>query len=195
MTDETAGPATLIRRSDALAGGFSDNDLRRARHAGVLVAIAPGVYAMVGELRGLDAADRHRVVVSAVVPRLVGRPVVGHLSAAILHGLPVECDSTEPVHVIKPSPAKSRRGPVVQVHRSLLLPQEVTSIGGLPVTPAARTVVDCAHALPFDAAVRLARAALEGELVSAADLRSQLPRQRRVPGGRRVAAVVELAVA
>jgi hypothetical protein len=128
-----------------------------------------------------------------VLPRLAGRPVASHVSAAILHGLPFCHSEIPPVHVTRPDAAKSRRGAAVRLHIGALRPDEVVRLGGLEVTTVERTVVDCALSLPFDHAVVLADAALRGGLTTRKALRAQLIRQPRAPGIRRAAAVVDFA--
>jgi len=64
----------------------------------------------------------------------------------------------------------------VHVHVSPLRPDEIVSVGDLPVTSVARTVVDLARTVPFEAAVVAADAALARRLVSSADLALMLVR-------------------
>lgn len=209
----------VISRTELLARGFSDHQIRRARERGELRSVLPGVYVRDPPEPPVDPADRHRAALTVVLPRLAGRPVVSHLSAAILHGLPFahsewdwlgrlrpgagkagrgpswDAGSVEclPLHVTRPDAAKSRRGVAVRLHTAALDPDEVTELGGLPVTTPARTVIDCALVLPFDHAVPLADAALRRRLVSRESLTRQVTRLFRVPGTRRAAGVVAFA--
>jgi len=181
----------LIRRADLLAEGTSDNDIRRARRIGTLTALAPGSYLPPGEAQHLNRSDRHRLALEAVLPRLSGNPVVSHVSAALLHELPVPLGQERPVHVTRTGPTKSRRGRGVISHRAVLHPDDVTDLGGLTVTSVARTVLDCAFVLRFDAAVELAEAALRHGRVGADELASQLARHARAPGVRAAAAMLD----
>jgi len=189
----------LLRRADLLSQGHSDNRIRRALRAGALTSIAPGFYLSSIEFSGLEPVARHRALVWALVPGLAGDPVVSHLSAAVVHGLLTESDHTAallpgPVHIIRAGPTKSRRGPLLQVHRARLTPPEAVPIDGLALTAVPRTVLDCAFTLPFETAVDIARAALTDGAVSEAELTDQLTRQTRTPGMRRVSAVLRAAV-
>jgi len=186
---EPPGP-TLIRRASALAGGLSDNELRRARQRGTLTVVTRGVYLRTTEADELDGAARHVAAVLAVLPRLVGGPVVSHVSAAVVHGLPFWHTEMPAVHVTRDRSVKARRGPALQTHRASLHEDEVVIVAGLPVTSVARTVLDCARTLPFENAVVLADAALHRGLVTPAGLTAQLRRHARIPGARLVAAVV-----
>lgn len=209
----------VISRTELLARGFSDHQIRRARERGELLSVLPGVYVRDPAERPADPADRHRAALTVVLPRLAGQPVVSHLSAAILHGLPFAHSEWDwlgrprpgagkagrgpswdagpaeclPLHVTRPDAVKSRRGVAVRLHTAALSPDEVTELGGLPVTTPERTVIDCALVLPFDHAVLLADAALRRRLVSRESLTRQVTRLFRVPGTRRAAGVVAFA--
>lgn len=210
---------TVVSRSELLARGLSDHQIRRARERRELLSVLPGIYVRDPPEPPADPADRHRAALTVVVPRLAGRPVVSHLSAAILHGLPFgHCDldwlgrprpgagpdgrrtpwsarppEPLPLHVTRPDAVKSRRGAAVRLHTAALDPDEVIELAGLPVTAPARTVVDCALILPFDHAVLLADAALRRGLVDRPSLARQVSRLFRVPGTRRAAQVVAFA--
>ncbi len=186
-------PPVLLHRAALLAEGFSDNHIRRALREGALTAISPGVYLRETETRALGAAERHQVTVGAVTSRLSGDPVISHVSAAIMHGLPFVYSELPPVHVTRAGAAKSRRGSGVLSHRGALTPGEVVLLGGLPVTTVARTVVDCALLLPFANAVVLTDAALHRRQVTPGALLTQLRLHPRVPGMRRAAEVVGFA--
>jgi len=192
MTEPSSAPA-LLYRAALIAEGFSDNLIRRAVREGALTAVSPGVYVREPEVRALGAAARHRVVAHALTSRLSGDPVVSHVSAAIMHGLPFVYSELPPVHVTRSGAGKSRRGPGLQAHRGALTEGEVVMLGGLPVTAVARTVVDCAMALPFANAVVLTDAALHRRQVTKEALAAQIARHPRVPGIRRAAAVAEFA--
>ena len=191
-------PALLLRRADLLSQGLSDNHIRRALGSGELTSIVPGVYLRTGDLDELDPVARHRAAVRAVVPLLVGDPVVSHLSAAVLLGLISAFGTADglfpaPVHVTRAGPTKSRRGQLVQVHRARLTPAEaVRPSDGPAVTSVPRTVLDCALTLPFRDAVDVADAALSTAAVTTEELAAQLVRHSRTPGIRRAAAVLDV---
>ena len=236
--------APVISRTELLSQGLSDHQIRRARERGELHSVLPGLYVRSAGDPPADPAERHRATLTVVVPLLVGRPVVSHVSAAVMHGLPfchseigwlgrprpgearrldrprpdetrwpgghsheggrrrtddgerpggTRASGHPPMHVTRPDAAKSRGGAAVRLHKAALAPSEVVELGGLPVTTAERTVVDCALTLPFDHAVMLADAALHRDLVSRESLARQVDRLHRVPGTRRATEVVAFA--
>jgi len=191
-TDQHSGKQ-VVSRTELLGKGLSDNQIRRARERGELVSVLPGLYLRAEPDGSPDPATRHRATLAVVIPYLSGRPVVSHLSAAIMHGLPFCHSEVPPLHVTRPDAVKSRRGAAVRLHKASLPRSEVVDLGGLPVTSVARTVVDCALTMPFDHAVVLTDAALRRALVNRKSLQDQLARLHRVPGSRRAAEVVAFA--
>jgi hypothetical protein len=65
-----------------------------------------------------------------------------------------------------PPGAGARRSGVVHLHAAVLLPDEVTVVGGLPVTSVARTIADLGRELPFEVALVPADGALYRRLVT-----------------------------
>ncbi len=183
----------VVSRTDLLGRGQSDIQIRLARARGELVSVLPGLYLRADPDAAPDPAARHRATLTVVIPYLSGRPVVSHVSAAIVHGLPFCHSEVPPLHVTRPDAAKARRGAAVRLHRATLEPAEVVELGGLPVTSAERTVVDCALSMPFDHAIVLTDAALRRGLVTRESLQDQLARLHRVPGSRRAATAIAFA--
>jgi len=111
-----------------------------------------------------DAAVRHRQLIDATFP-LPGAGVVSHLSAAVLHGLPVWGDPLRLVHVTRTSGTGRREGHL-HLHVTPLGTGAVVQVGGLAVTGLARTVVDLGRGQPLRQAVAAGDAALRIGLTS-----------------------------
>ena len=181
----------LLRRSDLLARGWAAGELRRARDEGSIIALGPGVYVDATEWQRLDAAGRYLATVTGVVGNLSGDPVVSHWSAAVLHGI-IDVPSGRPrVDITRAAPWKSRQGTAVRFHRGTIDPADVVAAGALTVTSAARTVLDCAIALPVGPATALLRRGLIGGSTTVAELRDGLRRLPRVPGVRTVGTALD----
>lgn len=86
MPQRTDDP--VISRTELLSQGLSDHQIRRARERGELHSVLPGLYLRSVPDPPTDPAERHRATLTVVVPLLAGRPVVSHVSAAVMHGLP-----------------------------------------------------------------------------------------------------------
>lgn len=170
----------LYRRAQLLGEGFSPKELRRLLHTGELNALRPGAYVH-GPPPG-DVAARHLLLVHAARAELAPDAVVSHVSAALLHGLPVWGIPLGQVHVTRARRSGGRRGARVHVHTAPLDRDEVVTIGGVAVTSMARTLLDLARVVPFEQAVAVADAALHRHLVGPSDLAAALQRRPRWPG-------------
>lgn len=148
----------MHRRRALRAEGFPDDEVRRRLKAGELTAIRRGCYVLGSPPE--DAVERHALLVRAEVEHLTGAAVVSHVSAAVVHGLPVWGIALARVHVTRNRRTGGRSGRQVHVHTAPLDAHEIEIVDGLPVTTLARTVVDLARAVPFEQAVVVADAAL-----------------------------------
>lgn len=144
---------------DLLAAGFTYNELARQARRGDLVRLRRGSYASPTHV-GTEAADRHRQLVEATMPLLAPDAVVSHLSAAVLHALPVWGDQLGRVQVTRSAARSGKRRGNVHVHTAPLAAEEVVAVQGLPVTTLARTVVDLGRTVAAGQAVAAGDAAL-----------------------------------
>jgi len=155
--------AGLVLRRDALLAGWSDEELGRFARVGQWKRVRRGAY-VDGQLP-TNTVARHALLVAATVGTLRRPAVVSHQSAAVLLGLPVWGAPLDRVHVTRRPPASSQTTGPLRCHVAQLRDDEVTSVGGLLVTDVARTSLDLARSLPFEAAVVTLDAALhEGML-------------------------------
>lgn len=152
---------TLLSRPALRAAGFSDTELRKLLRTGELTSVRPGRY-----VRGRppdDAARRHLVAARAALDRLADGALCSHVTAAVVHGLPIWRLPLGRVHVTRPGRRSgSRRNGQVHVHAAPVSAADVDEVAGFPVTGVARTVVDLARTVPFEDAVVLVDAALRG---------------------------------
>ena len=156
--DEILLTDRLIRR------GFSHDELTRLRRSGDLHRVRRGAYvASLSEEQ--TATERHHQMIKATAPQLRVGAVVSHVSAAVLHGLPLWEAGLDRVHLTRPrhgGGGKTRS--LVRIHTSPLEPADITEIAGIPVTSLERTVFDLARTLPFDQAVAAGDRALALEM-------------------------------
>lgn len=139
-----------ILRGDALTTGLSDAEIRRALRNGELERLEPGVYIADASL---DDLDRYRMRVRSVGARLSDDTVITHESAAVLHGLALWKPDLARVHVTRDRSAGGRRTASRHLHVAPLPTCDRSEVDGVPCTSMARTVVDLACTLDFDAAV------------------------------------------
>jgi hypothetical protein len=150
-------PEILHRRTLRLEG-FGDDEVRRLLRAGRLTAVRRGSYVLGTQPEQREA--RHALRVRAQLAHLADGAVVSHASAAVLHGLPTWGMRLDRVHVTRARRSGGRAGRQVHVHTAPLAPDDIDVVDGIPITSVARTVVDLARTLPFEAAVAVADAAL-----------------------------------
>jgi very-short-patch-repair endonuclease len=184
--------------ADWRAAGLSAKRLHSLTGSGELVKLRHGVYArraVVAEAES-DPARRHALDVAAVRLARSQQAVASHLSAAVVWGLDLLTrppDGTVSVTV----PPGTRLGAFVSkgviTHAAELAPADVTTRYGVPLTTAARTVVDVARISPFMEGVVVADSAIHQLLTSKSDLGRALASQDRWPGSDRARKVVEFA--
>lgn len=80
-----------------LAQDFDHNEIARLNRRGDLTRIQRGAYALPPPGEAIRE-DRHRRLIHATVPQLLGGSVVSHGSAAALHRLPVWASAIARVH-------------------------------------------------------------------------------------------------
>src|SRR5690348_17259635 len=178
----------LHRTADLRAAGYTTGEVAQMRRTGTVTAVRRGVY--VAGASPDDAAERHLLLVRAAVAELDGAAVISHLSAAVVHGLPVWGLPLDVVEVTRDrSRTGARRGSRVHVHSAPLTADEIVTVDGLRATAPGWTVVDVARSVPFEQAVAIVDGALRSGL-GGPDLADALRRAKGwegVPAARRVA--------
>jgi hypothetical protein len=157
----------IVLTSTLRTQGYDARDVRRLRQRGDLVQLRRGAYAR-EQARERSVDQAHRDLIRATIPQLRDDAVVSHASAAVLHGLPVCSKAIDRVHVTRNGSGGGKRRSLVHVHASPLGGGDVTSIGGIPVTSLARTVLDLCRTLPFEQAVAAGDHALRLGLLATA---------------------------
>lgn len=178
-------PVRLTR--ELRAEGLGSSAIRKLVREQELQPLRRGAYAT--ELD--EGARRHVQLIAATVPRLAAGQVLSHVSAAILHGLPVDARTTSRVTVTKPGNTGGRIGPYVHRYRTPLAEGDIELVDGLRRTVLARTVVDLARHGDLGFAVAAADRALRHGLTKD-ELSAQLVAARRRYGVAGARAMVDL---
>lgn len=133
--------AVWLRR-EALSDGYSDKQIRKLVSAGVWHRVRHGAYCS-GELWSeLSSADRHRVLSRAVLKTAHPSTVLSHTSSAVERGVPVWGVSLAEVHTTRTDGRCGRREAGIVHHRGILPGEHVETLNGVPVTSAARSVIE-----------------------------------------------------
>lgn len=173
---------------DLNAEGMDSGSIRRMVRDQQLHRIRRGAF-----VTQLDqGAHRHLQLIRATVPRLGPDNVLSHISAAVLHGLPVDGRGLERVTVTRPGRGGAKFSPYLHRYRTPLPEQDVEFVGGFRRTVLARTVFDLGRCLDLGFSVAAADAALRRGLTRAA-LAEQLAAAPRRCGVARARVMIELA--
>lgn len=126
---------------------------------GLLLRLQPRAYVDRVAFEAMTPEDQHIVRMRALAAVSPSAMVFSHVSAAVLHGLPVMRTRLHTLHVTTED--EDQRHRVGQtMHRFLISAEEVVRFGDLFATGVGRTVVDLAGGLPFEEGVMAASGAL-----------------------------------
>ena len=183
------GPFTTAQ---ALAAGYDDREIHRFTRSGEWVRLRRGVYAEAW-LVPTDPTSRHVLQLRAVLLALQHAPAASHVTSAALHGIALLDPDYSLVHVTRENAGSSRTGGGVRHHDASLPESHLTKLDDVLATSAARTVVDLARILGFDAAVVAAESALNKEFTNRPELCEVLAYCVDWPGAKAAGRVVSIA--
>lgn len=169
------------------AAGISESQLTTLVRAGQLVRLRHGVYATGTILTQTRTSPgrRHALEVAAVTMARAHRGVASHHSAAVIHGIELlrrPPDGTVTL-TFPPGSRTGRHRPGGVVRHAAQLPADhVVRRFDVPVTTAARTVMDLARTGTFMEAVVVTDSALHRRITTKGELRGVLERCERWPG-------------
>lgn len=140
--------------------GYAGTEIETLVRNGDLVRVRRGAYVTGPEPTPPGARVRHRRLIEATLGQCRDGNVVSHMSAAVLHGLPLWHDQLDRVQVVRDRPGGGRARRYVIVRGMPLSAEDVVLVDGFPTTSLARTVVDLACQLPLRRSVGIGDAAL-----------------------------------
>lgn len=149
-----------VTTRDARELGIDPTQLRLMAARGRLERAGRGVY----RVPVLPRTENDEL--AAAVAWSMGRAVVSHESALVLHGL---TDVNPPrIHLTVPrdNPPRAQGGELYRIHRRVLPQPDVAAVDGLPVTTVKRTIIDCiaAGVDPYQLRRAVDRAEADGAL-------------------------------
>lgn len=151
------GPFT---RQQAHAAGYDDADVDRYVRDLAWHRIRPDVFVERSLWTSADAVKRHLLMVRAVLLRHDGPAVVSHWSAAAAWGFALHQPNLARVHLTRSDLETAQVTAGLHEHAGQLTPGEFTVHEDLPITSAARTLIDVARVGPYESAVVAADSAL-----------------------------------
>ncbi len=144
--------------------GIDPTQLRLLASRGRLERVARGVYRV-----PVLSRSEHDDLAEAVAWAL-GRAVVSHESALVLHGISDVNPSRVHLTVPRDNYPRGAGGELYRLHRRNLPETDATEVDGIPVTTVARTIRDCilGGSDPYQVQQAIDRAEFEGLLRKAA---------------------------
>lgn len=174
----------VIRPQDLRHLGLDERGYRQILKK--LHRVTRGVYAL--DKPKDDNAEHFLKTIAAL--RNTPGSAASHISAAVVHGLALFRPDLEIVHLQRGGTTRRGERSGLHLHRD---DRDVVRHEGIPVTPVAQTIIDCARTQSRETAVVLADYALHRQMTSPAALRQALQEAGRVPGISRARTVVRLA--
>lgn len=132
----------IFLRREAIALGYNDRALNRARAAGQIRRVRHGSYVFMDQWLGLDDQGQHLLRSRAVLRTAHSEVALSHTTALIVMGAPLWDLPLEDVHLTRLDGRAGRREAGVAQHRGRILPGDVTWIDGIRVTSPIRTALD-----------------------------------------------------
>lgn len=127
-------------------------------------------------------------MIEATAAKVGSDSVFSHVSAAVLHGLPLWNVDLRRVHTTRPTPTGGYSSRRLHVHPGPVPSDHVVVVDGLATSSVAWTVVSLARTLPFEEAVVVGDAALHLGLVDHRAIEQVLAALEGRPGMRSAAA-------
>ena len=178
-------PSLDIRLTrDAARDDLDPRALRRAAVRGESIRPHRGAFVDVTAWAALSPQSRYRTRVLAAATSSRTRPVVSHLSAAVLHGAPLVGAIPDLVHVVATPGGGTRTEHGFRKHATAS-PSAVVEVDGVPVTTLTRTLADVAVTEPFLTAVAILDWAFARHPVTADEVLADLDRRALIRGRRR----------
>ena len=150
--------------AELLAAGRSAAELDRKAKSGEVQRIRRGAYDWLPAKSLGRRRDQHRRLIAATVRQTFVDTAVSHMSAAVLHQLPIWNNELGRVHITRNQSGGGKVRRYVHLHVAPLTDIEVCEIEGQRVTTLARTVLDLLRTLPMERSVPIGDAALRSGL-------------------------------
>ena len=193
---ETGRLANIATIAELVQAGISVAQIRSRVSRRELVRLDHGIYGPAESIKSVAATDRGALALRAAVTLVPFGPdaVASHHTAAQLLGLALLGRVPAGISVTRVPGTGSRTGrPAACVHNAALPAGHIGRCLGVPVTSAARTVLDLARCSSLRAGLVVADSALHRERTTQQELQAVIGTCRRWPGVRRATEVVGFA--
>src|SRR5215213_1325903 len=145
--------------AELLADGWSPAELDQLARSGELQRIRRGAYEC-GPARSLERRDQHRLLIQATLRQTSVDSAISHMSAAVLHQLPIWNDQLGRVHITRNQSGGGKVRRYVHLHVAPLSEIDVCEVEGQRVTTLGRTVLDLLRTSTMERSVPICDVAL-----------------------------------
>ena len=137
-------PSGLIRlRSELIAEGLTDNQIKRLVRAEVLHRVRYGAYVRHQLWTEADSSDRHRLLSRAVLRGAHEATALTHISSLVERRIPLWGVDLDVVHTTRAKPRSAgRRSQDWIPHRGVLEDSQVEELNGVRISRAARSAME-----------------------------------------------------
>lgn len=134
----------VFSRREAIAHGYSDQNLTDGVRAGVLIRIRQGAYTFRDIWDGASPIRRHQMAAHAVIRAHTTPLALSHTSAAVEHGLRLHQADLTKVHVTCLDARLGRTTRDIVYHHTPVGDGDLTEVNGLMVVEPVRAAVETA---------------------------------------------------
>jgi len=181
----------VFLRGEALSMGYEDRELRQSVRDGVLKRVRHGCYCFTDQWP--SRPEEQHVVLARAVARVTPGPIAfSHTTSLILQGVDVWGADLTRVHVTRLDEGAARRQRDVVHHVGTATDNDLTEVGGLMVTNAARAVLEAGSILDIERGLVVADSAIHKGLCSNDDVLRLFSEVNHWPGSRRLQIVVRM---
>lgn len=182
----------VFLRSEARELGHDDKAIANAVRWKVWHRVRHGAYCHTDTWLGADAVERHRIKAQAVMRSLTGRVALSHVSALVLHGLPVWGADLAKVHVTRLDGGPGRIDGDVVHHEGKLVPDDLIVVREMVVTDPRRAVLESCTILGTESGLVSMDALLNRELATREEVAAAAPQFEQWPGALTLQLVLRL---
>lgn len=183
----------VFLRHEALSLGYDDGVLRRSLKAGVLTRVRHGAYTFSDLWDRSGAAERHVLLLRAVMRAHPDKVAASHHSAALLHGMDLWRVPLDRAHVTRLDGSSGRSHPDSAHHQGVILDADLTTVDSLRVVQPSRAALESASLLSVESGLVLLDSGLRLGLFSPPELENQLERMTAWPDSLHLQLVTRLA--
>lgn len=170
--------------------GLAHREIQTQRRAGLLRRVRRGVYAH----DDIDDPElSHRRLIEAARTVIDPTNVISHVSAGVLHSLPVRRDELNKVTITRRSTGHGKQNGGLVVRRTRINDDEVTLLDDVPVTTLLRTTTDLLRTTPFERGVMVCDAAMRDGGITKEQLFGSVSRHPLLNGVGRARRVIRFA--